>query len=99
MAIGHDSASGEYNNTSAADTIRFRSTYCHDSRNPTLHLNLSYSLLLRKKKMILLVGVSQLTPKLEQVVNYVDPAAELLTLLSLGVLLPHITPQLPHASP
>lgn len=52
-----------------------------------------------KKKMILLVGVSQLTPKLEQVVNYVDPAAELLTLLSLGVLLPHITPQLPHASP
>lgn len=49
--------------------------------------------------MILLVGVSQLTPTLEQVVNYVDPAAELLTLLSLGVLLPHITPQLPHASP
>lgn len=50
MAIGHDSASGEYNNTLAADTIRFRSTYCHDSRNPTLHLNLSYSLLLRKKR-------------------------------------------------
>lgn len=33
--------------------------------------------------MILLVGVFQLTPKLEQVVNYVDPAAGLLTLLSL----------------
>lgn len=49
--------------------------------------------------MILLVGVSQLTPKLEQVVNYVDPAAELLTLLVFFYPTSLLSYRMPHHDP